>query len=217
MPRLPALAALFGGAFALLLPAAALADVVFDTITPTGVTTGGSGVFVGTTDSINYERAASFTVPGPDDFTLDGVDLLLDDGGTEVRVRENNVDEPGAILDSGLAPGSPVVDDLFSVPLSAGATLQAGETYWISVYRATGSTAWRYTSNGPYFTGDRMNNENGGPWQDSSPRTGSLYGFVVHGTPLPEPGAAGFAAGCAALLALRARRQPRQSKVRAAR
>jgi hypothetical protein len=104
-----------------------------------------------------------------------------------VRLWSNGADEPGTLLDSAVAPASPVVNDLFSVDFSGNAVLQAGETYWVSVYRATGSTAWRYTSSGPYLTGDRMNRENGGPWQDSAPRTGSLYGFRVHGTLVPEP------------------------------
>jgi hypothetical protein len=84
------------------------------------------------------------------------------------------------------------VNDLFQVGFAGTALLEAGQTYWISVALASGSSAWRYTSVGPYLTGNRMNRENGGPWQDSSPRFGQIYGVTVHGTVVPEPGTLGL-------------------------
>jgi hypothetical protein len=190
------------------LPApSAHAAVVFDTIGPTGVTTGGSGVFVGTTSGINYERTASFVVPGSDDYTLTGIDLLLDTGGETIRLWSDAPGQPGTLLDAAVAPGSPLVNDLFRVAFGGTALLEAGQTYWISVALASGSSAWRYTSAGPYATGNRMNRENGGPWQDSSPRFGEIYGVTVFGTVIPEPGTLGLLAlGLTGVAAHRRRR-----------
>jgi hypothetical protein len=200
----------FLGAFFLvwgLPPPSAHAVVVFDTIGPTGVTTGGSGVFVGTSSGINYERTASFVVPGSDDYYLTGIDLLLDAGGETIRLWSDAPGQPGTLLDSAVAPGSPLVNDLFRVDFGGTALLDAGQTYWISVSLASGSSAWRYTSVGPYVNGNRMNRENGGPWQDSSPRFGPIYGVTVLGTMVPEPGTLGLlASGLAGLAACRSGR-----------
>jgi hypothetical protein len=95
---------------------------------------------------------------------------------------------PGSVLEAASAPGSPLVNDLFSVAFTGDTVLEAGETYWVSVSRASGQSAWRYTTSGPYVTGDRMDRENAGPWFDSAPRTGSLYGLSVYGEVVPEPG-----------------------------
>lgn len=165
---------------------AAQAATVFDTIGPTGVTTGGSGVFVGTTSGTNYERAASFSFSGTQSFILTGIDLLLDNTGNTIRLWSDSAGAPGTILDSA-ANETFVVNSLYSASLSGGIQLDPNTTYWISVARPSGSSAWRYTSAGPYFYGDRMHRDNGGAWADSSPRYGQLYGFTVTGTPVVVP------------------------------
>ena len=190
------------------LVSAAQAVTVFDTIGPTGVTTGGSGVFVGTTGGTNYERAASFTFSGTRSYVLTGIDLLLDNTGNTIRLWSDSAGAPGTILDSA-ANETLVVNSLYSAALSGGVVLDPNTTYWISVERPTGSSAWRYASNGPYFTGDRMHRDNGGAWADSSPRTGQLYGFTVYGTPVavPLPAAAWLFVSGLLGLAMRARRR----------
>lgn len=110
----------------LLLTLPAQATPVFDTIGPTGVTTGGSGVFVGTTGGVLYERAASFTVAGPDDFAATEIDVLMDDGGNEIRLWTDAGGGPGILLDSAAPPATSVLNDLYTVPLGGGAVLEAG-------------------------------------------------------------------------------------------
>ena len=52
-----------------------------------------------------------------------------------------------------------------------------------------------------------MNRENGGAWQDSSPRFGQIYGVTVLGTVVPEPGTFGLLAlGLTGQAARRSRR-----------
>ena len=164
------------------------ATIVFDTITPTGVTTGAAGVFVGTTGGLNYERAANFSFTGLDDVFLTEVQLLLSGPGNIVSIYSDAAGAPGALLDQAAA-ATPIVNLLYSAAFTGDVLLEADTVYWLTVSRATGSSAWRYTSNGPYQSGARMFRINGGAWADSSPRNGQLYGFSIAGDsatiPLP--------------------------------
>lgn len=123
---LPAVGSLLLLLLLLLLTLPAQATPVFDTIGLTEVTTGGSGVFVGTTGGVLYERAASFTVAGPDDFAATEIDVLMDDGGNEIRLWTDAGGGPGILLDSAAPPATSVLNDLYTVPLGGGAVLEAG-------------------------------------------------------------------------------------------
>lgn len=145
--------------------------------------------------SSGARKAVSFTM-GPQDATLDSVNLRLDyNGGTpvlELRNDTGGADPGGSVLASFTTPGSLSGIQTYTFLPTGSYTLLAGQKYWLYAYGSAGTVQWKASSPSLTPSGSlatygayRGSSDGGLSWNASS----TLNTFQLNGTlvPVPEP------------------------------
>jgi hypothetical protein len=103
---------------------------------------------------VHDSKAAGFTMPAGDPWTLDFVTLRLHFFDTAsvpmVQIYSNVNNNPGTLIQTLTAPPFTVTTDQFDFTPATPLTLAGGETYWIVVWNnASGLNSFRWMANTP--------------------------------------------------------------------
>lgn len=179
---------------------AASADIVLGNLPQTNDT--------GTTADVDNLRrkALSFAMPAGSDYNITSITLRLgnyitpaDVAVLEIRNHTGSTTAPGlTVVGSFIAPasGSATIASFVFAP-SGTVTLQAGTSYWIYLSGADPVTSFDWRGSSPSITptgiatygGQSLFTTNGGTsWTSSA----TINSFLIEGTIVPAPAAAGF-------------------------